>query len=147
MIKIPSTAPCRVPLFIQTLTARGFDVEQYLLSPVQMGIPNTRLRYYCLASRRHADGEGKIAPIKKSLPRNSLIQPDEQTVPLRPLSEFLVSTAVLIGLGKVASAWGIRCKPSLHFNIKVEACCFCSVPSRYILSTMFIWEKYRDWPL
>lgn len=76
----------------QTLTARGFDVEQYLLSPVQLGIPNTRLRYYCLASRRHADGHGKVAPIAESLPRNSSLQPDEPTVPLRPLSEFLVST-------------------------------------------------------
>lgn len=75
----------------QTLTARGFDVEQYLLSPVQLGIPNTRLRYYCLASRRHTDGDGRVSAIKESLPQNSPLQPDEPTVPLRPLSEFLVS--------------------------------------------------------
>lgn len=86
----------RIPPSHQTLTVRGFDVEQYLLSPIQLGIPNTRLRYYCLASRRtrSTDGrrKGNIAPIKESLPQNPLLQPDEQTVPLRPLSEFLASS-------------------------------------------------------
>lgn len=94
VVKSSFPPPSRIPPSTQTLTARGFDVEQYLLSPVQLGIPNTRLRYYCLASRRNTDGKGKgkVAAIKESLPQNSLPRPDEQTVPLRPLSEFLVSS-------------------------------------------------------
>lgn len=62
-----------------------------MLSPVQLGIPNTRLRYYCLASRRHSDGEGEVTAIQESLPQNVLRKQDETPVTLRPLSEFLVS--------------------------------------------------------
>lgn len=67
-----------------------------MLSPVQLGIPNTRLRYYCLASRRNAEGEGTVTTIQESLPRNDLLKQDETTMALRPLSEFLVSS----GLGE-----------------------------------------------
>ncbi|CAN0505798.1 unnamed protein product, partial [Scytosiphon promiscuus] len=52
----------------QVLTLRGFRVEQYLLSPVHLGIPNTRLRYFCLASRCSVEGEGEVGPIQESLP-------------------------------------------------------------------------------
>lgn len=74
----------------QTLSARGFDVEQYLLSPVQLGIPNSRLRYYCLASRRNTDGAGKVTAVTESVPQNSLLRQDGGAVPLRPLYEYLV---------------------------------------------------------
>ncbi len=63
-----------------------------MLSPVQLGIPNTRLRYYCLASRRNGEGEGTVTAIQESLPRNGLRKKDEATVALRPLSDFLVSS-------------------------------------------------------
>lgn len=86
----PAAAPCT-----QALTARGFDVEQYLLSPVQLGIPNTRLRYYCLASKRNADGEGTVTAVRESLPWSSLVRQNGGVVPLRPLSEYLVRAVVL----------------------------------------------------
>ncbi|CAM9199294.1 unnamed protein product, partial [Discosporangium mesarthrocarpum] len=38
---------------VEVLVERGFDVEQYLLSPMQLGVPNSRLRYFCLATRHH----------------------------------------------------------------------------------------------
>lgn len=75
-------------------------MEQYLLSPVQLGIPNTRLRYYCLASRHGTDGDGNISIIRE-LPPDSLAScssvealertPQQGGLGLRPLSEFLVS--------------------------------------------------------
>ncbi|CAM9657233.1 unnamed protein product, partial [Choristocarpus tenellus] len=43
---------------VEVLVNRGYEVEQYLLSPVQLGVPNTRLRYYLTASRRDGRGEG-----------------------------------------------------------------------------------------
>ncbi|CAM9523537.1 unnamed protein product, partial [Hapterophycus canaliculatus] len=75
---------------LETLTARGFNVEQYLLSPVQLGIPNTRLRFYCLASRQQVDGKGNVNAVEEALPSpSSLLQKDGGAAPLRPLSEYL----------------------------------------------------------
>ncbi|KAL8437225.1 hypothetical protein Efla_006586 [Eimeria flavescens] len=37
----------------QVLRAKGYLVKEFLLSPTQLGIPNTRVRYYCLATRQH----------------------------------------------------------------------------------------------
>lgn len=85
---------------------RGFDVEQYLLSPVQLGIPNSRLRYYCLASTRATEDKGRIVAIQETLPQDSLpsttpsipmasAQEGEGST-LHPLSEYLVSHEVAI---------------------------------------------------
>ncbi|CDJ51901.1 DNA methyltransferase 2, putative [Eimeria brunetti] len=36
----------------QVLCSQQYSVQHFLLSPTQIGIPNTRVRYYCLACRR-----------------------------------------------------------------------------------------------
>eukprot|EP00752_Nemacystus_decipiens_P006358 g5732.t1 len=109
---------------LQTLTARGFDVEQYLLSPVQLGIPNTRLRYYCLASKRYTDGNGRIAAIDESLPQNSPLQLDERAVSLRPLSEFLDSSLA----GEAAVPLLLSPKDTSHANpnLRFDVVTMCS---------------------
>ncbi|ERL93422.1 tRNA (cytosine(38)-C(5))-methyltransferase [Dendroctonus ponderosae] len=39
-------------LLIKTLTENSFTYQEFLLTPYQFGIPNSRLRYYCLAKKR-----------------------------------------------------------------------------------------------
>ena len=41
-------------LLIETLEQNNYHSEQYLLSPLQFGIPNSRLRYYLVAYRQEA---------------------------------------------------------------------------------------------
>lgn len=38
-------------LLIKTLTENSFIYQEFLLTPYQVGIPNSRLRYYCLAQK------------------------------------------------------------------------------------------------
>ncbi|CAH3031200.1 unnamed protein product [Pocillopora meandrina] len=38
--------------FLETLNTCGYNYQEFLLSPVQFGIPNSRLRYYLLAKRK-----------------------------------------------------------------------------------------------
>lgn len=38
----------------QVLQASGYHIHRYLLSPTQFGIPNSRMRFYCLAKLRPA---------------------------------------------------------------------------------------------
>ncbi|CAM9516284.1 unnamed protein product, partial [Sphacelaria rigidula] len=77
----------------QVLSKRRYDVEQYLLSPVQLGIPNTRLRYYCLATRRDTDTHGDVGAIRNYLPCHSAVtttaREENEDMPLRALSDYL----------------------------------------------------------
>ena len=38
-------------LVVTSLTAAGFSLQEFLLCPRQIGVPNSRLRYYLLAKR------------------------------------------------------------------------------------------------
>lgn len=38
-------------LYIKSLESSGFEYQEFLLSPTEIGVPNTRFRYYCLARR------------------------------------------------------------------------------------------------
>lgn len=85
-------------LFIDSLTAAGFHFQEFILSPTQIGVPNMRYRYYCLA-RRTEPFLFKTDRILDNLP-------GEATNPLAPcvskiiekdadLTEFLLGDDVL----------------------------------------------------
>lgn len=38
-------------IFLETLKKTGFSYQEFILNPTQFGIPNSRLRYYCLAAQ------------------------------------------------------------------------------------------------
>lgn len=39
-------------LYMEALNQSGFEYQEFLLSPTEIGVPNTRNRYYCLARRK-----------------------------------------------------------------------------------------------
>lgn len=39
-------------LYLKTLTEADFWFQEFILTPTQLGIPNTRHRYYCIARRK-----------------------------------------------------------------------------------------------
>lgn len=39
-------------MFVETLSNNNFIIQEFLLSPNQFGVPNSRSRYYCLAKRK-----------------------------------------------------------------------------------------------
>jgi tRNA (cytosine38-C5)-methyltransferase len=49
------------------LVRKGYTVQQFMLSPTQIGIPNTRLRYYCLA-RLDSPAAGELQPLQCEFP-------------------------------------------------------------------------------
>lgn len=38
-------------IFIDALSAAGFHHQEFIISPHQIGVPNTRHRYYCIARK------------------------------------------------------------------------------------------------
>ena len=81
---------------LETLATAQYETFETLLSPQRgfgLGIPNTRLRYFCLAQKkRPGDRTGKLFvgkdPSLFLMARGDL--PAEGTTRLRPLSEFLL---------------------------------------------------------
>ncbi|XP_023946295.2 tRNA (cytosine(38)-C(5))-methyltransferase [Bicyclus anynana] len=56
-------------LFIESLKTCGFIYQEFLLCPSQVGVPNSRLRYYCIARRHVSQWQFKTKEeIIKSLP-------------------------------------------------------------------------------
>lgn len=39
-------------ILLKTLINNNFNYQEFILSPNQFGIPNSRMRYYCLAKRK-----------------------------------------------------------------------------------------------
>ncbi|XP_064483846.1 tRNA (cytosine(38)-C(5))-methyltransferase-like [Ornithodoros turicata] len=55
--------------YLDFLTQHGFHFHRYLLSPTQFGVPNSRLRFYCLAKRgRFSDCPSACDSIWHNLP-------------------------------------------------------------------------------
>lgn len=42
-------------LFVKKLKECNFEYQEYLLCPTNVGVPNSRLRYYCLARRNDTE--------------------------------------------------------------------------------------------
>lgn len=53
---------------IAALESQKYTIEEYLLSPTQLGIPNTRVRYYCLAYLTTKASRGNTSAIKIHFP-------------------------------------------------------------------------------
>ncbi|KAJ3069914.1 C-5 cytosine-specific DNA methylase [Podochytrium sp. JEL0797] len=82
-------------ILVSTLTRMGYDFEEFLLSPLQFGIPNDRKRYY-LTARRRAGGptaEGNALWEDEEdlveVPLDLKTEWDLEVPPTQKLSQFL----------------------------------------------------------
>lgn len=57
-------------LFVESLKQSGFEYQEFILSPTEIGVPNTRYRYYCLA-RRNEPFSFKSDSILERLPNKT----------------------------------------------------------------------------
>ncbi|KAF9925169.1 tRNA (cytosine-5-)-methyltransferase, partial [Linnemannia zychae] len=53
-------------LLVEALANSGYEFQELLITPLQIGIPNSRMRYYCLA-RKTANVGGFIHPVTGTL--------------------------------------------------------------------------------
>lgn len=47
--------------FVEFLNRNGYIYQEFLLTPLQFGIPNSRLRYYCMARHKQTCGDFKFS--------------------------------------------------------------------------------------
>ncbi|XP_037030269.1 tRNA (cytosine(38)-C(5))-methyltransferase [Bradysia coprophila] len=72
-------------MFVESLRQSEFHYQEFILSPTQLGIPNSRHRYYCLARRSKAFTFASER-ILTSLPSADTMVPDVQQI-----SQFISS--------------------------------------------------------
>ncbi|KAG0200969.1 tRNA (cytosine-5-)-methyltransferase [Mortierella sp. GBA30] len=53
-------------LLVSALTGAGYEFQELLITPLQIGIPNSRMRYYCLA-RKNAKVGSFVQPVTGTL--------------------------------------------------------------------------------
>ncbi|KAG0296283.1 tRNA (cytosine-5-)-methyltransferase [Linnemannia gamsii] len=53
-------------LLVEALATAGYEFQELLITPLQMGIPNSRMRYYCLARKTGTVG-GFVQPVTGTL--------------------------------------------------------------------------------
>jgi len=76
---------------LAALVSAGYAVEQFILSPIQFDIPNSRLRYYLLATL-DSGGSGSVAATVRLLPDRCKPLADSstsRTCASRTIAEFL----------------------------------------------------------
>ncbi|XP_043645771.1 tRNA (cytosine(38)-C(5))-methyltransferase [Drosophila teissieri] len=85
--------------FIEALERSGFHWREFILTPTQFNVPNTRYRYYCIA-RKGADFPFAGGKIWEAMPgdiaQNQVISQISEIVEENVSSDFLVPDDVLI---------------------------------------------------
>lgn len=74
-------------MFIDSLRQSGFHYQEFILSPTQLGIPNSRHRYYCLARR------SKVFSFASERILTSLPAVDTHVPDVQQISEFMSTDA------------------------------------------------------
>ena len=75
------TSECRNKL-VKVLVALNYDIDEFLVSPLLIGVPNDRMRYYLCAKR----GNGVVNEMHFDL---NVFYPGFTTTELEPLSKYL----------------------------------------------------------
>lgn len=71
-------------MFIDSLNQSGLHYQEFILSPTQLAIPNSRHRYYCLARRRKVFTFARES-IVTNLPSDGNVEAAE----IQPISQFI----------------------------------------------------------
>ncbi|XP_045525497.1 tRNA (cytosine(38)-C(5))-methyltransferase isoform X2 [Pieris brassicae] len=114
-------------LFIDKLKECNFDYQEFLLCPSQIGVPNSRLRYYCLARKKSTKWQYKRKDEIISEPPFE----SKSLFPLRDIMEKTVPEAYYLN-DKVLK-WGKVL--DICYKDSRRSCCFTKAYSHYVDGT------------
>ncbi|CAF4926546.1 unnamed protein product [Pieris macdunnoughi] len=114
-------------LFIDKLKECNFDYQEFLLCPSQIGVPNSRLRYYCLGRRKsskwHYERKEEI-----------ISEPPFEATSLFPLRDILEKTVLEVYyLNDKVLKWGKVL--DICYKDSRRSCCFTKAYSHYVDGT------------
>lgn len=140
------------------LMSKGYRIQEFLLSPLQFGIPNSRLRYYLIAKLKDfnfetSDGIWNTIPQcisdylihlqPKGLPDQIVIKPDTknhseelmQTMYCKPIFEFLEEGVDLNIFGLKENRYKLFGVMDMRKKESKNSCCFTKRYSQYLDGT------------
>ncbi|KAF5306237.1 hypothetical protein FQA39_LY08935 [Lamprigera yunnana] len=124
-------------LFIEQLENCNFVYQEFLLSPTQFGIPNTRWRYYCVAKQRPRGFNFQTGPLLENW-----IYINEKPFSISEILEsgnneqFRIDTLVLLKRSKVLD---------ICLKDSQSSCCFTKSYGRYVTGTGSVFtDKTRE---
>ncbi|KAF5277223.1 hypothetical protein FQR65_LT03929 [Abscondita terminalis] len=118
-------------VFVKELGKCGFTYQEFLLSPSQFGIPNTRCRYYCVAKKRPAAFRFQTGPLMENFPALS-VEVVQEPYPISKIlqdidfTDYYIPDSILL---KRATTLDICFKDSKR------SCCFTKSYGRYVTGT------------
>nr|XP_023020127.1 tRNA (cytosine-5-)-methyltransferase [Leptinotarsa decemlineata] len=116
-------------MLVDTLTKSNFIFQEFILSPHQMGIPNSRHRYYCLGKKLPSSFSFEIEPMMESFPAFKVV-PEcysiEEILEADTNQKYLLSENILNKRFNVLDI--------CHKNSR-RSCCFTKAYGRFIEGT------------
>ncbi len=74
----------------QTLISKGYLYSEFILTPTQLGIPNERPRYYCIAKLQNSDvHRTNLMGLQTILTDASILTTEKDIFVSRTLSDYL----------------------------------------------------------
>eukprot|EP00164_Ancoracysta_twista_P007488 GFYU01010633.1.p1 GENE.GFYU01010633.1~~GFYU01010633.1.p1 ORF type:complete len:346 (-),score=55.11 GFYU01010633.1:232-1269(-) len=143
-------------LLLKTMEEMGYSYQEFLLSPTQFKIPNSRLRYFFLAKRKpfhRADATVDHTGIMKCIPGDSGCIPGDASVEeierqCNRIEDYLELKAGDDGEEKYLVPDNILLKSGMLFDIvKTDdrrSCCFTKAYSRYVEGTGSVLQTVVD---
>ncbi|CAD5117757.1 unnamed protein product [Dimorphilus gyrociliatus] len=140
------------------LISKGYRIQEFLLSPLQFGIPNSRLRYFFIAKLEDFNFETKSSIWEtipdcmsdylvhlqyKGLPDQVVIKPDTKnhrdelmyTTRCKPICEFLEENVDLTKFGLEENRFKLFGAMDMRKRESKNTCCFTKRYSQYIDGT------------
>ncbi|CAH1377230.1 unnamed protein product [Tenebrio molitor] len=117
-------------LLVSTLTECGFICQEYILSPHQVGIPNSRRRYYLLGKKHPLEFPFEVGPLTYDFPLsevsanlNNLISIGDILEENQDFSQYYISDKILRKYFNILD---------ICYSHSRNSCCFTKSYSRYI---------------
>lgn len=147
---------------VSCLESSGFNFKEFLLSPCQFGIPNSRQRYYLIAKKKELPFLFSDSNLENKLPecarqilpksRHEVLAEDEKRIEfesksddnkkcysLAKILEQNVSDKYLIPLDTLKSRWSVL---DIRNKDSVGSCCFTKAYSHYAKGTGSVFCPY-----
>lgn len=120
---------------VSTLSSSGFVCREFLLTPTQIGIPNSRLRYYLIAKKSDiATSDGLL----ESLPEDKIIEefPGVQRIECETLGKYLETGNHLDDYLVGSEVFKKHAEVADIVNAEgLKSCCFTKSYGRYVEGT------------
>lgn len=119
-------------IFVKTLKQNGFSYKEFILSPTQFGVPNSRYRYYCLASKDFYEGDEQIITTLggseniETFPISKIIEKDIDFEAYRIPIKVLQKRATIL---------------DICYSDSRRSCCFTKAYGRYLEGTGSVYSE------